>query len=103
MEQAVEAAAKIAPSDRRLSYYRGVVLVLEEKDTAVAESDLRTYLNTVPDNSEVPAHSSAYEWLGKLYENEKELDLAAEQYQAALSLDPQNKALREALKRLQKR
>jgi hypothetical protein len=29
--------------------------------------------------------------------------LAAEQYQAALSLDLQNKAVREALKRLQKR
>ena len=103
MEQAVDVAAKIGPSDPRLSYYRGVVLVLEQKDSAAAEYDLRTYLNTVPDNSEVPAHSSAYEWLGKLYENEKKLDLAAEQYQAALSLDPQNKALREALKRVQKK
>jgi len=103
MEQAVEAAVKIAPSDRRLSYYRGVVLVLEKKDSAAAENDLRTYLETVPDNSEVPAHSSAYEWLGKLYENEKKPDLAAEQYQAALTLDPQNKALREALKRVQKK
>jgi tetratricopeptide (TPR) repeat protein len=102
MEQAVEGAVKIAPSDRRLSYYRGVALVLENKDSAVAENDLRTYLNTVPDNSEVPTHSSAYEWLGKLYENEKKPDLAAEQYKAALALDPQNKALREALKRLQK-
>jgi tetratricopeptide (TPR) repeat protein len=103
MEQAVQAAAQIAPSDRRLSYYRGVALVLENKDSAVAKNDLRTYLNTVPDNSELPAHSSAYQWLGKAYENEKKLDLAAEQYQAALSLDPQNKALREALKRVQKK
>ena len=103
MEQAVEAAAKIAPTDRRLSYYRGVALVLENKDPTVAENDLRTYLNTVPDNSELPAHSSAYEWLGKLYENEKKPDLAAEQYKAALALDPQNKALREALKRVQER
>jgi tetratricopeptide (TPR) repeat protein len=102
LEQAVEAAAKIASTDRRLSYYRGVALVLEKKDPAVAENDFRTYLNTVPDNSEVPAHSSAYEWLGKLYENEKRSDLAAEQYKAALALDPQNKALQEALKRLQK-
>jgi tetratricopeptide (TPR) repeat protein len=102
MEQAVEAATRIASSDRRLSYYRGVVLVLEKKDAAVAEKDLHTYLDTVPDNSELPAHSSAYEWLGKLYESEKRLDLAAEQYKAALALDPQNKGLREALKRLQK-
>ena len=102
MEQAVEAATKIASSDRRLSYYRGVVLLLEKKDADVAEKDLHTYLDTVPDNSELPAHSSAYEWLGKLYENEKRLDLAAEQYKAALTLDPQNKGLRDALKSLRK-
>jgi len=101
MEQAIVGAARIAPSDHRLTYYRGVALVLEKKDPAVAENDLHAYLNSVPDNSEVPAHSSAYEWLGKLYESEKRPDLAAEQYETALALDPQNKALREALKRLQ--
>lgn len=103
MEQAVEAASKVDASDRRLSYYAGVALVLEEKDLAIAEKDLRAYIDTVPDNSELPAHSSAYEWLGKLYENEEKTDLAAEQFRAGLALDPQNKALREALKKLQKR
>lgn len=103
MSQAVEAAAKITPSDRRLNYYRGVALVLEKLDPEVAEKDLRTYIDTVPDNSELPAHSSAYEWLGRLYENEQRPDLAAEEYKAALGLDPQNKVLREALKRLQKK
>jgi Tfp pilus assembly protein PilF len=103
MEQAVEAAAKISSSDPWLSYYRGVALVLEKKDPAIAEKNLHTYIDTVPDNSEVPAHSSAYEWLGKLYEVEKKPELAAEQYKAALTLDPQNKALREALKKLQKK
>jgi tetratricopeptide (TPR) repeat protein len=101
--QAVEAAIKIAPSDRRLSYYRGVSLVLEKKDPAAAENDLRTYIATVPDNSEVPAHASACQWLGKLYEDEGKPDLAAAQYQTALTLDPQNKAMREALKRVQKK
>ena len=103
MKQAVEPAAKIAPSDRRMSYYQGVALVLQKNDPADAERQLRIYIETVPDNSEVPAHSSAYEWLGKLYENEKKLDLAAEQYKAALTLDPQSKSLREALKRVQKK
>ena len=103
MRQAVEAASKTVSSDRRLSYYRGVALVLEKLDPEVAEKDLRAYIDTVPDNSELPAHSSAYEWLAKLYENEEKPDLAAEQYKAALSLDPQNKVLREALKRLQKK
>jgi tetratricopeptide (TPR) repeat protein len=103
MEQAIAGAAKIAPSDRRLNYYRGVALVLEKKDLEVAEKDLRTYVDTVPDNSELPARSSAYEYLGKLYENEGRSDMAAQQYTAGLALDPQNKALREALKRLQKK
>jgi hypothetical protein len=47
-------------------------------------------------------HSRA-EWLGRLYEEEKKPDLAPQHYQAALTLDPQNKTLREALKKLQKR
>ena len=103
MSLAVEAAAKITPSDRRLSYYHGVALVLEKLDPEVAEKDLRTYIDTVPDNSELPAHSSAYEWLGELYEDEGRRDLAAEQYKAGLTLDPQNKTLKGALKRLQKK
>jgi len=100
MPQAVEAALKVAPSDRRLSYYRGVALVLERKDGEVAEKELLTYIDTVPNNSELPSQSSAYEYLGKLYENRGQPDVAAEQYKAGLARDPQNKALREALKRL---
>ena len=103
MEQAVQAAEKSASSDRRLSYYRGVVLVLEKGNPETAEKDLRAYIDDVPENSEIPSHSSAREWLGKLYENEKRLDLAVQEYQTALALDPKNKALREALKRLQHR
>jgi tetratricopeptide (TPR) repeat protein len=98
--QAVAAALKVAPSDRRLNYYRGVALVLENRESEVAEKALRTYIETVPDNSEVPAHSSAYEYLGKLYENRGQPDLAVEQYKSGLVLDPQDKGLRDALKRL---
>lgn len=103
MSQAVEAAATISPSDRRLSYYRGVALVLEKLDPETAEKDLLTYIDTVPDNSELPTHSSAYEWLGELYENEGRREWAAEQYKAGLTLDPQNKNLKRALKRLQEK
>jgi tetratricopeptide (TPR) repeat protein len=103
MDQAVESALKVAPSDRRLNYYRGVALVLANKDSETSERDLRTYINTVPDNSELPSRSSAYRYLGELYENRGQPDLAAEQYKAGLALDPQNKALREALKKLQEK
>jgi len=76
--------------------------VLENKDPETAEKDLRTCIETVPDNSERPSHSSACNYLGTLYENEGKQDLAAERYKTGLGLDPQNKSLREALKRLQK-
>jgi tetratricopeptide (TPR) repeat protein len=80
-----------------------VALVLENKDSDTAEKDLRAYIATVPDNSELPSHSSAYEYLGKLYEHRQQPDLAVEQYKAALALDPQNKASHDALKRLQEK
>jgi tetratricopeptide (TPR) repeat protein len=103
MERAVEFADRIAPSDRRLSYYRGVALVLAAREPTAAEKNLRAYISDVPENSELPPHASAYVWLGKLYESENKPELAAEQYQAALALDPREKVAREALKKLQKR
>ena len=57
----------------------------------------------MPDNANVPSHSTAHEWLGKLYEHEGRLDRAAQEYQAALVLDPRNKQASEALKALQRR
>jgi tetratricopeptide (TPR) repeat protein len=100
MQQAVEGAQLVTLSDRRLSYYVGVSLVLAKKDAETAEKDLRSYIDSVPDNSELPSHSSAYQYLGKLYENQGRSGLAVEQYKTALALDPQNKSARESLKRL---
>lgn len=100
LQQAVEGAQLVTRSDRRLSYYVGVSLVLAKKDSETAERDLRTYINSVPDNSELPSHSSAYEYLGKLYESQGKSGLALEQYKTALALDPENKWVRESLKRL---
>ena len=77
--------------------------LLENKDSETAGKDLRTYIDSVPDNSELPSHSSAHTYLGELYENEGRSDLAVEQYMAALALDPHNKAGHEALKRLENR
>jgi tetratricopeptide (TPR) repeat protein len=103
MEQAVAKAAMLDPADIRLNYYRGVALVIEQKDSGKAEQLLRAYLDAAPDNSELPPRASAREWLGRLYEQENKLDSAAEQYQAGLALDPHNKALREGLKRVEKK
>jgi tetratricopeptide (TPR) repeat protein len=100
MQAVVDAADKIDPTDSRLDYYRGVALVLAKQDSARAERHLRLYLQKVPDGSQVPSHSSAYEWLGKLYEAEGKRDQAAAEYQAALSSDPRNDAARKALDRV---
>ena len=103
MSEATEAAAPLAPSDRRLDYYRGIVLVLAKEAPLEAEKDLTQYLDAVPDNDNVPSHSTAHEWLGKLYEEEGRLDQSAQEYRTALTLDPHNKEVREALKTLQHR
>lgn len=103
MQAAVDAAGKIDSADPRLDYYRGVALILARQDFPAAETHLRAYLQRVPDGSQVPPHASAHEWLGKLYEAEGHREQAAAEYQAALALDPQNDALRDALQRVQKK
>ena len=103
MSEAIERGAPLAPSDHRLDYYRGIALVLGNEAPMEAEKDLRHYLDTVPDNDNVPSHSTAHEWLGRLFEIEGKLDRAAQEYQAALILDPHNKQDAEALKALQRR
>jgi tetratricopeptide (TPR) repeat protein len=102
MSEATEAGALLAPSDRRLDYYRGIVLVLMN-EAMEAEKNLSHYLDTVPDNDSVPSHSSAHEWLARVYEDEGHLDRAEQEYHAALNLDPHNKQARDALKALQHR
>ena len=103
MSEAVEAGALLAPSDHRLDYYRGIALILGNRNQGEAEKDLRRYLDTVPDNDNVPSHSTTHEWLGKLYDKEGQLDRAVQEYRAALILDPRNKQASEALKALQRR
>ena len=103
MQQAVDLAAKLAPSDRRLGYYRGVALVLAGKDLPQAEGYLRGYLEKPGPASEGATLSSAHEWLGKLYADENKPDKADAENQAALELDPRNKDARDALKRAQDR
>jgi tetratricopeptide (TPR) repeat protein len=103
MQAAVDAAARLGPSDPRLDYYRGIALILPKRDLGAAEQHLRTYLQSVPDSSQVPSHSSAHEWLGKLYEAEGKPDQAAAEYQVAVQLNPRNEEARKALEQVRKR
>jgi tetratricopeptide (TPR) repeat protein len=103
MGQAVAAAQRTDPQDRRIKFYRGVFLVMDKKDLAEAESLLRSYIATVPDNADLPPRSLAREWLGKLYESQGRFSEATASYKAALVLDPHNKELEDAMKRVEKK
>jgi tetratricopeptide (TPR) repeat protein len=95
-------AEKLAPKDPRLAYYHGEARVLMGTDLAVAEQDLKSYLATTPDRSEWPSHAAARYWLGQLYEKEGKMIEAAEQYRAALQLDPGRKDAKKRLEQLEK-
>jgi tetratricopeptide (TPR) repeat protein len=99
---AVNAAAAVVPNDPRFAYYRGVGAVLAGGDNTGAERNLKSYIASTPDRSDWPAHAAAREWLGRLYENEGNSAAAAEQYRAALQLDPGRKDARERLNKLGK-
>jgi tetratricopeptide (TPR) repeat protein len=102
MKAALDAAARVSPNDPRLSYFRAVALVLGGSSSPEAERDLKSYLASTPDRSDWPSHASAREWLGTLYEREGKRLEAAEQYRAALQLDPGMKDARQKLERLEK-
>jgi len=103
MEEAIDKAMQVDADDRRLKFYKGVLLVMQGKSPAEAEMDLKSYLSTVPDNSDVPSHALAREWLGKLYENLRRYSESAEEYKRSLALDPQNKDVQDAYKRVQRK
>ncbi len=102
IETAIQAAAAVNPKDPRISFYRGVEGVLANQNLPDADRDLKSYLATTPDRSDWPSHASARVWLGRLYELEGKAPDAAEQYRAALQLDPRDKDARTRLDKLGK-
>lgn len=103
MGEAIDKAEHLDPEDRRLRFYKGVLLVMEGSSPGEAELLLKSYIATVPDNSDLPPHAAAREWLGKLYESLGRFSEAAEEYRLAISLDPHNKRVEEDLKRVQRK
>ena len=102
MQAAIETATQVSPNDPRLAYARGVALVLSNTNLAEAEKDLKAYLASTPDRSDWPSHAAARGWLGRLYESQGKRGEAAEQYRAALQLDPGDKDAKTRLERLEK-
>lgn len=99
---AVHAASLVNSKDPRLSFYEGMQRVLAGSDFNNAEIDLKSYLSATPDRSDWPSHAEAREWLGRLYEAEGKRADAAEQYRAALRLDPGRKDAQARLAQLEK-
>ena len=103
MGEAIDKAERIDPDDRRLKFYKGTLLVMERKSPGEAETLLKSYISTVPDNSDLPPHAAAREWLGKLYESLGRFSEASEEYRLSLTLDPHKKEVEEELKRVQRK
>lgn len=99
MKSAIDAAAALRPNDPRLSYYRGVQAFLVGSMPS-AEQNLKSYLASTPDRSDWPSHAAAREWLGRVYEAEGKRAQAAEQYRAALQLQPGRQSANARLKHL---
>ncbi|HLI30503.1 MAG TPA: tetratricopeptide repeat protein, partial [Terriglobia bacterium] len=102
LDLAVKAAASVDPSDPRINYYRGVANVLAGSHLASTERELKAYLAGSSARRNFPSHAAALSWLGKLYERLGKTQLAVEQYQTALQLDPNSREAREGLERLKK-
>lgn len=102
VEKLAEAAAQVSPKDPRLAFYRGQGRVLSGTDLTVAEEDLKSYVASSPERTDWPSHAAARYWLGRLYEKEGNKMEAAEQYRAALQLDPRRNDARKQLQALEK-
>lgn len=101
LRRAVDGAVQIAPGDPRLVYYRAVILAIDGVHLSQAENDLKEYLAGNVDRTGYPLHSDALTWLGNVYEKMgRRLD-AAEQYRAALAINPDSSFAKKSLKRLE--
>lgn len=99
---AVTAGTAVATDDARLDFYRGVVGVMSQSDLQSAERNLKSYIASTPVRSSWPSHAFARVWLGRLYEATGQAAAAAEQYRAALQLNPKQKEARARLDKLEK-
>jgi tetratricopeptide (TPR) repeat protein len=99
MKAALAAARKVNPADTRLDYYQGVIDAMQGSRLNDAERDLKTYLASSRPNSYF-IRASALSWLGDVYERLGKPKLAAQQYHAALQLNPGSSAAHNGLNRL---
>jgi len=101
LKAAIDDLGQAHPDDPRVTFYRGVYNVVTNGNLENAEQELKSYLASTPDRSDWPSHASARDWLGRLYQQQGKSVEAAEQYRAALQLDPQNQDAKARLQQLE--
>ena len=96
----VQAGQKVAPEDPRAGFYRAVAYALNRDKLDAAVGMLSDYLKNAPVRDNYPSPSSAHYWLGFAFEAQNQPEAARREYQAAVNLDSDNRAAKQALKRL---
>ena len=102
LARVLDAAHSVAPQDPRLLYYRAVSRIIGGLELGQAEAELKTFLDEYPGRSDSVTQAEAREWLGIVYERQRNWQPAAEQYRQALQLEPYRKRYRKALERAEK-
>jgi tetratricopeptide (TPR) repeat protein len=100
--EVADVGERVAPSDPRGKFYRGVALVLKKENPEEAGRLLREYARKAPLRTGYPRPAAAHAWLGRLLEEQDKREEAAKEYESAVKLDPNNKMAQEALKRLKR-
>jgi len=98
----LDAARTVAPQDPRLLFYRAVSRVIGGLEVAQAETELKEFIAVYPGRSDSVSQAEAREWLGNVLEKRGNWRGAAEQYQAALQLEPYRKRFKKDFDRAQK-
>jgi len=98
----VAAGRKADPRDVREKFYRAAALILKKENSEEAGRLLHEYLKSAPVRTSYPHPAAVHEWLGKLAESRDDRDTARREYETSLQLEPKNKPVQEALKRLGK-
>src|SRR6266851_7927486 len=100
--EVADTGERVAPGDARGKFYRGVALVLKRENPEEAERLMKEYADKAPTRSGYPRPATAHAWIGRLFEDQNQMEEAAKEFESAAKLDPKNKMAQEALKRLKK-
>lgn len=94
-----ETAAKVDPTYMPVYFRIGQGAVLSNSNYAHGEEALRKYLAYTPKENE-PSHARAHYWLGQLFEKQGKKAEAKASFETSLKLNPGQKDVVEALKRV---